>query len=135
MKQHLRKYKKNENNYTLILKNMSNFCSCCREVTHPTCHTDYGVEGQISEITPNSWFCPKCMKFNPPSEEELAAKLRKVEEPEFVVHGKSNQPKCELRAQLADKILAASKKPVKAPQFVYRPPPLEDNVEDVSVLN
>eukprot|EP00088_Acartia_fossae_P039647 TRINITY_DN4126_c0_g1_i2.p1 TRINITY_DN4126_c0_g1~~TRINITY_DN4126_c0_g1_i2.p1 ORF type:complete len:935 (+),score=174.46 TRINITY_DN4126_c0_g1_i2:37-2841(+) len=106
-------------------------CSCCREVTHPTCHTDYGVEGQISEITRNSWFCPKCMKFNPPSEEELAAKLRKVEEPEFVVHGKSNQPKSELRAQLADKILAASKKPVKAPQFVYRPPPLEDNVEDV----
>lgn len=102
-------------------------CSSCSEITHPTCHTDYGVEGQISEITPNSWFCPKCMKFNPPSEEELAAKLRKVDKPDFVVHGKSNQPKSELRAQLAEKIVAASTKPVKAVQYVYRPPPLEDN--------
>ena len=59
-------------------------CSTCLEITHPSCHTDYGVEGQISEITPNSWFCPKCMKFQPPTEEELAAKVRKVDEKAYV---------------------------------------------------
>jgi len=99
-------------------------CSSCQEITHPSCHTDYGVEGQISDITPNSWFCPKCMKFNPPSEDELAAKMRKVEEkPEFVVHGKSDQSKSELRNQLAEQIMSASTKPIKHPSYVFRPPP------------
>ena len=99
-------------------------CSSCQEITHPSCHTDYGVEGQISDITPNSWFCPKCMKFNPPSEDELAAKMRKVEEkPEFVVHGKSDQSKSELRNQLAEQIMSASSKPIKHPSYVFRPPP------------
>ncbi len=45
-----------------------------------SCHTDYGVDGQISEVTPNSWFCPRCMKFNPPTEDELAAKLRRQDD-------------------------------------------------------
>jgi len=106
-------------------------CSSCRQISHASCHTDYGVDGQVSEIAPNSWFCPKCMKFSPPTEEELAQKIRKVEEPEFVVHGKSNQPKSELRAQLAEKIIAASKKPIKTAQYVYRPPPQEDNLDKV----
>ena len=80
-------------------------CSTCEEITHPSCHTDYGVEGQISEITPNSWFCPKCMKFNPPSEDELAARMRKVEEKEeLVVRGRSDQSKAELRSQLAEQV-------------------------------
>jgi hypothetical protein len=62
----------------------------CEEVSHPCCHTDYGVDGQISEVSPNSWFCPKCMKYNPPSEEVLAAKLLKADEgkAELVVRGK-----------------------------------------------
>ena len=107
-------------------------CNTCLEITHPSCHTDYGVEGQISEITPNSWFCPKCMKYQPPSEEELANKIRKVEESqEFVVKGRSDQTKAELRTQLAEKIIAASTKPIKNPSYVFRPPPLLVNVDDV----
>ena len=107
-------------------------CSACEEISHPSCHTDYGVEGQISDITPNSWFCPKCMKFNPPSEEELAAKMRRVEDkPELVVRGRSDQSKAELRSQLAQQIVAASTKPVRHPLYVFRPPPLVAKAEDV----
>jgi len=107
-------------------------CNTCQEITHPSCHTDYGVEGQISEITPNLWFCPKCMKFRPPSEEELAAKIRKVDDPkEFLVKGRSDQSKSELRSQMAEQIIAASSKPIKHPSYVFRPPPLLVDVEDV----
>jgi len=107
-------------------------CSTCLEITHPSCHTDYGVEGQISEITPNSWFCPKCMKFQPPTEEELAAKVRKVDEKEeLVVHGRSDQTKAELRSQLADQIVAASTKSIKHPPHVFRPPPVVMKADDV----
>lgn len=37
-------------------------CALCYEVTHPTCATDYGVEGFIKMDLPNSWECPKCIK-------------------------------------------------------------------------
>ena len=37
-------------------------CSLCHEVTHPTCMTDYGVEGYVKMDLPNSWECPKCVK-------------------------------------------------------------------------
>jgi hypothetical protein len=37
-------------------------CCLCFEVTHPTCATDYGVEGFIKMDLPNSWECPKCIK-------------------------------------------------------------------------
>jgi hypothetical protein len=39
-------------------------CALCFEVTHPTCATDYGVEGFIRMDLPNSWECPKCIKAN-----------------------------------------------------------------------
>jgi hypothetical protein len=38
-------------------------CCICFEVTHPTCATDYGVEGFIKMDLPNSWECPKCIKM------------------------------------------------------------------------
>jgi hypothetical protein len=37
-------------------------CFFCFEVTHPTCVTDYGVEGVIRMDMPNSWECPRCIK-------------------------------------------------------------------------
>jgi len=37
-------------------------CLYCFEVTHPTCVTDYGVEGVIRMDLPNSWECPRCIK-------------------------------------------------------------------------
>ena len=31
-------------------------CSVCGRVVHPTCETDYGVEGVISGVQPNTWY-------------------------------------------------------------------------------
>ena len=52
-------------------------CTACMRVVHPTCETDYGVEGIISTLQPNTWHCPSCMKFNPPEETEPPAKTVK----------------------------------------------------------
>lgn len=78
------------------------------------------------------------MKFNPPTEDELAAKLRrqddiKKEEEEFVIHGRSDQPKSELRSALADQLMEAANKnkPLKTAAYIYRPPPFEDDLEEV----
>jgi len=107
-------------------------CYTCKQISHPACHTDYGVDGEVSEIIPNCWFCPKCMKFNPPSEQQLAAKTRRQDEKEqFVVRGRSDQSKSELRSQLADQIMTASTKTLKPPSYVFRPPPKLRKVEDV----
>ena len=46
-------------------------CSICFEVSHPTCATDYGVEGYIKIDLPNSWECPKCIKAKQAKEAEL----------------------------------------------------------------
>lgn len=53
-------------------------CCICFEVTHPTCVTDYGVDGYIKKEIPNSWECPKCVKAG------LAIKL---EPPAFTPSG------------------------------------------------
>ena len=37
-------------------------CAICFEATHPTCMTDYGVDGYIKMELPNSWECPKCVQ-------------------------------------------------------------------------
>ena len=37
-------------------------CKFCGEVTHPTCVTDYGVDGYIRMDLPNYWECPRCIK-------------------------------------------------------------------------
>jgi len=114
-------------------------CSRCMRVVHPSCETDYGVEAVWRTDLPNLWYCPRCMKYDPPSEEELqAAKTVKEEEDvkqedQFVVRGTSDQSKLELRLQMADKIMAASTKTLKQPSFVFRPPPMDPKVEDVFV--
>ena len=38
-------------------------CAICLEVCHPTCVTDYGVDGFIKMDLPNSWECPRCIKM------------------------------------------------------------------------
>ena len=45
-------------------------CCLCEEISHPTCVTDYGVDGFIKMDLPNSWECPKCLKVK----EDLKAK-------------------------------------------------------------
>ena len=45
--------------------------------------------------------------------------------------GKSNTPKETLRVQLAEQILSASTQDLKKPQFVFRPPPLQQNGEEL----
>ncbi len=122
-------------------------CKFCQEVTHPTCVTDFGVDGLICMSLPNLWECPKCIKCREsepkPDPEESPAKLMKVESKEdkkqpissggdanlssagyqlFSVKGKASQPKYELRTQLAEQILAASNRDVKKAKFVFRPP-------------
>ena len=94
------------------------------------------------------------MKHDPPEEQELAAVLAAKEEAEikqeeqFVVRGNlevsshfcfvnfqflgtSDQPKQELRLQLAEKIMAASTKTLIKPKYVFRPPPLIEAVDAV----
>jgi len=108
-------------------------------VVHPTCETDYGVEGIISTLQPNTWHCPSCMKFNPPDETELPTKKVKLEpgeegakqDHEFLVRGTSDQSKLELRVQMAEKIMAASKKQLRQPSYVFRPPPRTIKAQDV----
>ena len=79
----------------------------------------------------------RCIKYDPPSEEELSAikikeeELEMKQEEQFVVRGTSDQSKIELRHQLADKIMAASTKTLKQPSFVFRPPPLTGQLEDL----
>lgn len=51
----------------------------------------------------------------------------------FSVKGKSNTPKETLRVQLAEQILSASTQDLKKPQFVFRPPPLQQNGEELLV--
>jgi len=118
-------------------------CISCKEVSHPTCFTDYGIEGVISSLLPNSWHCPRCMKYHPPTEdqlEDISNKLIKTEgdaigqkpgDSQFMVRSTSDQSKLSLRTQLADQILAASKKQVKQASFVVRPPPDLVKVQDI----
>jgi len=49
----------------------------------------------------------------------------------FSVKAKSNTPKESLRIQLAEQILSASTSDLKKPQFVFRPPPLQPNVDEI----
>ena len=49
----------------------------------------------------------------------------------FSVKGRSDQPKHELRTQLAEQILAASSQPMRMPKYVVRPPPKEENLDDL----
>jgi len=46
-------------------------CTLCKEIVHPTCVTDYGVDGFIKMDLPNSWECPKCIKVR---EDKVKAK-------------------------------------------------------------
>jgi len=112
-------------------------CTVCCRVVHPSCETDYGVEGVVSEKQPNTWHCPKCMKFSPPEEEPEEVKKAKLEEEEalavkqeeeYLVRGDSNTNKLELRIALSEKITAASKKQLKMPSYVFRPPPKLERV-------
>ena len=48
-----------------------------------------------------------------------------------VISGTSDQSKLELRVQMAEKIMAASKKQLKPPSYVFRPPPRIVKAEDV----
>ena len=75
----------------------------------------------MSGSQPNTWHCPKCMKFSPPQEQTEEVKKAKLEEdsaePAFTVRGDSSTSKIELRMQLADKITQASKKQLKVKQL------------------
>ncbi len=142
-------------------------CKFCLEVTHPTCLTDYGVEGFIRIDLPNSWECPKCVKNGVKSEEDEGgdatdgpspSKIPKTEPGTveqqnqsqyssekipiasgtdanmrgyqlFSVKGQSDQPKHELRTQLAEQILAASSHPMRMPKYVVRPPPKTEEMD------
>ena len=72
-------------------------------VVHPDCETDYGVEPVFKIDLPNLWFCPRCIKFDPPAEEELQQarsvkeeqEMKEVmkQEEQFTVRGTSDQSK------------------------------------------
>ena len=49
----------------------------------------------------------------------------------FSVKAKSNTPKENLRVQLAEQILSASSHEHKKPQFVFRPPPVRPNIDEI----
>ena len=49
----------------------------------------------------------------------------------FSVRGRSDQPKHELRTQLAGQILSASTRQHRQPQFVFRPPPQTLSAEEI----
>ena len=127
-------------------------CIFCGEVTHPTCVTDYGIDGQIRMDLPNSWECPRCVRDNKlkqEDEESQPLKKPKVEEDLvekksissgsdanmitgyqlFSVKGKSDQPKYAMRTQLAEQILAASSKETKKAKYIFRPPEKTENLE------
>ena len=56
-------------------------CCLCKEITHPTCVTDYGIDGYIKMDLPNSWECPRCIKIR----EDAKAKLEPKDEPDAAV--------------------------------------------------
>ena len=45
-------------------------CTLCNQIVHPTCMTDYGVDGFIKMDLPNSWECPRCIKLKEDAKEE-----------------------------------------------------------------
>ena len=124
-------------------------CIFCDEVTHPTCVTDYGIDGSIRMDLPNSWECPKCLASSKnddnPETEASPAKALKTEMigddmkksissgsdanisgyQLFSVKATSDQSKYSIRTQLAEQILAASTAETRKPKYVYRPPPLK----------
>ena len=133
-------------------------CIFCEEVVHPTCVTDYGVDGFIRMDLPNSWECPKCIKSKQDSESntsssgpspnksiktevELETNIKKPVSTGsdtnlicgsyelFSVKGKSDQPKHELRTQLAEQILAASSQETRQAKYVFRPAALKEDAE------
>ena len=55
-------------------------CALCFEVCHPTCVTDYGVNGFIKMDVPNSWECPRCIKAKEELKEQMAAAAESKEE-------------------------------------------------------
>ena len=66
-------------------------CTLCKQIVHPTCMTDYGVDGFIKMDLPNSWECPRCIKLREDAKDELKdepdggmlpPKVPKVEEPD-----------------------------------------------------
>ena len=59
--------------------------------------------------------------------EEEEAQLVKQEE-EYMVRGTSTTSKLELRIGLSEKIVAASKRQLKMPSYVFRPPPRLEGV-------
>ena len=77
------------------------------------------------------------MKFNPPEEEPEEVKRAKLEEEEaqlvkqeeeYMVRGTSTTSKLDLRIALSEKIVAASKKQLKMPSYVFSPPPRLESV-------
>ena len=115
-------------------------CKFCEEVTHPTCVTDYGVDGFIRMDLPNYWECPKCIKSKEDESGPSPSKSIKNEEPVedlkkpisagadanisgyqlFSVKGTSDQPKHVLRTQLAEQILTASSQETRKAKYVFR---------------
>ena len=65
-------------------------CKFCGEITHPTCVTDYGVDGFIRMDLPNFWECPRCIKNRKESGESEAGpspeKMIKKEDPDEKVY-------------------------------------------------
>ena len=53
-------------------------CTLCKAIVHPTCMTDYGVDGFIKMDLPNSWECPRCIKIR----EDAKAKEEEVKQEE-----------------------------------------------------
>jgi len=130
-------------------------CKFCGEITHPTCVTDYGVDGYIRMDLPNFWECPRCIKNRKESGDLEAGpspeKMIKKEDPDekdvekkpitsgsdantvggyqmFSVKGRSDQPKYLMRTQLSEQILAASTADTKKAKYVFRPPALKNDL-------
>jgi hypothetical protein len=134
-------------------------CKFCEEIAHPTCLTDYGVDGFIRLDLPNSWECPKCIKDRIKSGDNVDGpspnKVVKTEADDddakktvssgsdanltgyqlFSVKGRSDQPKHVLRTQLAEQILAASSQDTRKAKFVFRPAPIKDDPEPLFKLD
>ena len=87
-------------------------CAICLEVCHPTCVTDYGVDGFIKMDLPNSWECPRCTKMQQDVKKQEA---QEKTEPQSIGNDGSNmQPKlpklepCELNDPLRRPISSGS---------------------------
>ena len=65
-------------------------CAICLEVCHPTCVTDYGVDGFIKMDLPNSWECPRCIRM----QQDVKKREENIEktEPESIGSDGSNIP-------------------------------------------